>query len=117
MTITESTRGILQLAVATLAGPLPVHRPRTWIVKEPELNPHALDLPKQDDNVVPFVSKFLRTYYLGLNGRVSQREAMVGICHATTRARTTAEALAKFTASYRDHGCQPIECPYIEKRK
>lgn len=37
-----------------------------------------------------------RTYYLGLDGRVSQRKHLVGMVIATTRANYTAEAAYKF---------------------
>ena len=38
--------------------------------------------------------KSKRTYYLGFNGRVSQRKHLVGEVHATVRAHDTLEALS-----------------------
>ena len=57
--------------------------------------------------------KSARTYYLYFNGRVSQRLMHAEDLHATCRAHDTAEALDKFTQSYRAHGCQPLDCPHI----
>ena len=60
--------------------------------------------------------KSQRTYYLYFNGRVSQRLMHADDLHATCRAHDTAEALDKFTRSYRAHGCQPLDCPHIGGR-
>lgn len=43
--------------------------------------------------------KSKRTYYVGFNGRVSQRKQLVGEVHATTRAVDTLSALAHFAGS------------------
>ena len=60
--------------------------------------------------------KSQRTYYLYFNGRVSQRLMHAEDLHATCRAHDTAEALDKFTQSYRAHGCQPIYAPFVKER-
>ena len=57
--------------------------------------------------------KSQRTYYLYFSGEVSQRLMRAEDLHATCRAHDTAEALDKFTQSYRAHGCQPLYCPHI----
>ena len=60
--------------------------------------------------------KSARTYYLYFDGRVSQRLMHAEDLHATCRAHDTAEALDKFTQSYRAHGCQPIYAPFVKER-
>lgn len=66
-----------------------------------------------------FTYKNHRTYYLGANGRVSQRKQLVGDLIATVRACTTDHARFLFTEEVRK-GQKPFQLcpkPYIGKPK
>jgi hypothetical protein len=124
MVITSSTRSILSSALIALTGPLPIHKSKSVL--------RAAFLAKRKaerEQCIPFAHgaedshkwesesnkpKSQRTYYLGLGGLVSQRIALVGDLHATCRAHDTAEALDKFTQSYRARECQPLFAPFVK---
>lgn len=87
MVLTESLRRILAPAVGIARTPfVPSH--------QAGLQP-VLPFPKEDQKVILSLPNE-RTYYLGQNGRVSQRRQLVGEVLATIRATSTPEAVNLF---------------------
>jgi len=128
MVITSSTRSILSSAINALTGPLPIHKSESVLRAAFLAKRESFEI-QSSKQCIPFSHcaedshkwesegnkpKCERTYYLGFNGRVSQRIALVGDLHATCRAHDTAEALDKFTRSYRAHECQPLFTPFVK---
>ena len=92
------TPSLISILAPARSIALSANRPKAELILNPE--PFAVSVQKPST----------RTYYLGSNGRVSQRKALVGEVVATVRASTTDQARFLFS-DYDAMKSYPVQVP------